>query len=317
MTPQTEDRLSEALHDLVATQPFVPDPAAIERRGLRLRRRATAARAATAAAVVVVAVTAIGTIQHEGTANRQTATRTTAKHPTGQPGGAAASVTLVRLADHLQATTPAPTGDATLIMRSNINPGSPTITVADLYADNGKYYFSQTRSGLSAQVSGGHTEGNGFNVREVQDAIYATTGDLAVARERMADSALPDGVKPPKVTQDVTNNWILDGSLDALITGAGNAQVRAGVLRILSTLPDISVRNTTTNGRPTLAITAGPALFPADYPAKSSNFRETLTIDALTGIPIATMVGHIGDVPTTESYQVTRVTLSDVAAGKF
>jgi hypothetical protein len=312
MTPQTDEQLSEALHDLVATQPFVPDPTAIERRGLRLRRRATAARAATAAAVVVVAVTAIGTIQHEGTVNRQAA----AKHPTGQTGGAV-SGPLVHLADHLQATPLAQTGDATLIMRSNINPGTPTITVADLYADNGKYYFSQTRSGLSAQVSGGHTEGNGFNVREVAAAIYATTGDLAVARERMADSALPDSVKPPKVTPDVRNNWVLAGALDALITGAGNAQVRAGVLRILSTLPDISVRNTTTNGLPTLTITAGPALFQADYPATSSNFRETLTIDARTGIPLSTQVGHIGDVPVTESYQVSRVTLSGVAAGKF
>ena len=52
-----------------------------------------------------------------------------------------------------------------------------------------------------------------------------------------------------------------DNSIDALTWGAANPQIRAGVLRLLSTLPEVTVAKSTTGGQPTLTLTAGPALF--------------------------------------------------------
>jgi Sigma-70 region 2 len=95
---------------------------------------------------------------------------------------------LVRLADYLQANIPQPAGDATLVLRTTTYPGSAPITVADLYGDNGKYFFAHTRSGLPAQVAADHDQGNGIAARELAAARYATHGDLAVARQRMADA---------------------------------------------------------------------------------------------------------------------------------
>jgi hypothetical protein len=116
----------------------------------------------------------------------------------------------------------------------------------------------------------------------------------------------------------VTDNHIWENSIDAVIPGAGNPQVLAGVLRIVSTLPEVTVRNTTTDGQPTLALTAGSGAFAPDLPATTSDHEETLTINAHTGVPITVTAGAPGAVPdTTVSYRISRVTLSDVAAGRF
>ena len=57
------------------------------------------------------------------------------------------------------------------------------------------------------------------------------------------------------------DDYIWENSLDALTAGAGKPQVRAGVLRILSTLPEVTVTRTTPGGQPTLTQRAGaPAL---------------------------------------------------------
>jgi hypothetical protein len=50
------------------------------------------------------------------------------------------------------AAAPLPTGDATLVERETGTPGHASIDVWDLYTDDGRYFFSQTGAGLSAQV---------------------------------------------------------------------------------------------------------------------------------------------------------------------
>jgi hypothetical protein len=313
-TSTTEQRLTEALHDIVAAQPFRPDPTAIERRGRVLHRRAMVTRGAVAVgAVAVVTVGAVG-MSRPATVDQVAVA----------PSKSTSVGPLVRLADYLQANTPQPTGDATLVLRTTTYPGSAPITVADLYGDNGKYFFAHTRSGLPAQVAADHDQGNGIAARELAAALYATHGDLAVARQRMADAPGPDpspGPVPPPTGPEpasVTDNHIWENSIDAVIPGAGNPQVLAGVLRIVSTLPEVTVRNTTTDGRPTLALTAGPGAFAPDLPATTSDHEETLTINARTGVPITVTAGAPGTAPdTTVSYRISRVTLSDVAAGKF
>jgi hypothetical protein len=43
--------------------------------------------------------------------------------------------------------------------------------------------------------------------------------------------------------------------------GRGDPEIREGVLRLLSTIPQVTVANSTTGGQPTLTITAGLAPF--------------------------------------------------------
>jgi hypothetical protein len=107
------------------------------------------------------------------------------------------------------------------------------------------------------------------------------------------------------------DNWVWEDSQDAIIAGAGEPQVRAGAMRILATLPDVTVKSGTSAGQPTLVLTAGPAELGDDY-------VEQLTVNASTGAPMFWPGGTPGQTPgATVSYQVSRVTLGDIAAGEF
>ena len=82
-------------------------------------------------------------------------------------------------------------------------------------------------------------------------------------------------------------------------------------MRLLSTLLEVTVTNTTTDGQPALTLTAGRPAFPGNY-------HEALTINASTGVPVAFAGGTPGQKPdVTITYQVYRVTLAAIAAGKF
>ena len=107
------------------------------------------------------------------------------------------------------------------------------------------------------------------------------------------------------------DNYLWIHSVDALTAGGGNPQVRAGVLRLISTISGVSVANSATGGQPTLTLTAGPEVFGGEG-------SQVLTVDARTGMPIKSVVNAGPDVPVSvETYQVSRVTLSQVKAGKF
>jgi hypothetical protein len=119
-------------------------------------------------------------------------------------------------------------------------------------------------------------------------------------------------VPTDKVLQADINEAIWGNSMSALTEGAGNPQVREGVLRLLSTIPDVTVANATTGGQPTLTLTAAPALMGAGLPA------QVVTIDARTGMPISLVNGAPGQrYYSNTTYQVSRVTLAGVRAGRF
>jgi hypothetical protein len=316
MNSQLERQLGENLHGLAASQPFEPDPAAIERRGRRyLRRRTALTRAgfgAGLAAVVALGVTvAIQPGPEPGT---------TPPGSGGHPQASASSqVTLTHLAGYILAGGK-PSGDATLVIRNQSYPGQPTISGADLYTDSGEYFYARSASGLPEQVTSDHNLGDGLFARETAAAVYADHGDLATAREKMAEAPDPGHAPAPpsKVlkgpargsTVSPEDDYIWENSMDALIAGSGKPQVRAGVLRILSTLREVTVTSTTTGGQPTLTLRASA-------PAMPGNYQETLVIGAQTGIPVSFTGGVPGQAPgVTVTYQVTRVTLADIAAGK-
>jgi hypothetical protein len=315
MNSQLERQLGENLQDLAAGQPFEPDPDAIERRGRRyLRRRTALTRAGLGAGVA--AVVALGVT----VANQPTGARPgTAQPRSSAPASAAKPGTLMQLASYILAGGK-PSGDATLVIRNQSHPSQPTISGADLYADNGEYFYAHAASGLAEQVTSHHNLGDGLFAREVAAAVYADHGDLATARERMAEAADPGHAPAPPwtvkkgpaagSTVSPEDNYIWTNSQDALIAGSGNPQVRAGVLRILSTLPEVTVTSTTTNGQPTLTLRAGA-------PAMPGNYQETLVIGAKTGVPVTFTGGVPGQAPgVTVTYQVTRVSMADIAAGK-
>ena len=340
MNSPTEQHLGAAFRDLVAEQPFTPDVLAIEHRARQARRRRRIT-VGSAGAVAVAAVAAVGTAvaipsgpaspaqlgaagssgAHQSTATRSKAAAS--KTPAAPPS---AQQTLVQTAN-LLAASPHPKGDATLFERETAYPGKASINVWDLYADNGKYYFSRTKSGLPAQVRDNNTQGGGLFAEEVAAATYAENGDLDTAALKMAwagsTGPVPAWIKAQLKHISEGNlqidNYVWENSEDALVTGAGDPKVEAGVLRLVSILPGITVTHGTVDGQPTLTITAGQDEFgnvsiPGDT---GTGYQEAMTINTDTGMPVH-MVGGTGtDVGVTVTYVATRVSLADIAAGKF
>jgi hypothetical protein len=335
MNSPTEERLGAAFRDLAAEQPFIPDAPAIAHRALQARRRGRIVRGGIGAGAVAVAAAAAvgiatavpsapaGTPRASGT---HPASRGT--HPTGSPG---ARPPLVKLAAYV-AAQPKPAGDATLVERKTGAPGQASIDVWDLYTDDGRYFFSQTEAGLPAQVKEGNNQGDGQFGREVAAAAYAVTGDLDTAALKMAwpyATPVPAWLKA-QVTDikagTQIDDYVWENSEDALIAGSGNPHVRAGVLRLLSLLPGISLTRGTANGQPTLTVTHtfsaaefGPATTAKANPkaAAGPDYQEAITINATTGIPLQIATGPAGKVTGIVSYVVARVNLAAIASGKF
>ncbi|HEX3780786.1 MAG TPA: hypothetical protein VHX38_14055 [Pseudonocardiaceae bacterium] len=321
MTSPTEQRLADAFRDLVEDQPFTPDTSAIERLARQSRRRARITQGGITAGVfaltAVVAVGAAGAIGSRPTGtpqaggahpNTPSPTSPSTSKPVGSP--------LVALAADL-ANEPRPTGDATLVERDQAYPNGPSIDGWDLYTDDGRYFYASKEAGLPAQIKAGDNQGDGVFAREVAAAIYAVNGDLNTARYRMAWAPQPTDTAPASASKDTTNhgvtlndNYIWENSQDALIAGSGNPQVRAGVLRLLSTLPEVTVTDTTLDGQSALTLTAGAG-------AVMPGYQEALTINADTGVPLKFVGGLPSDVGVTVTYASTRVTLAAIEAGRF
>ncbi len=88
--------------------------------------------------------------------------------------------------------------------------------------------------------------------------------------------------------------------MDALEGGAGRADVRAGAMLALSTLPDVKVTQATLHGAPAVQITN--TQFADDY-------AETLDLDARTGVLVQMSGGTVGKPDSVDVvYRVTRVT---------
>ncbi|HEY3977337.1 MAG TPA: hypothetical protein VGM79_08705 [Streptosporangiaceae bacterium] len=336
MNSPTEQRLGAAFRDLVAEQPFTPDVSAIEHRVRQARRRDRIARGGIGVGVVAVAaVAAVGVASAVPSAPAGTA-RASGAHPANAgPSAPAAGSTdaqppLVKLAADL-AAAPQPAGDSTLVERETGTPGRPSIDVWDLYTDDGRYFFSQAEAGLSAQVKENNNQGDGQFGREVAAATYAATGNPDTAALKMAwPYATP---VPAWLSAQARNmsaggmqidNYVWENCEDALVAGSGNPRVRAGVLRLVSALPDITVTHGTVDGQPALTLTAGAAELGNAGTDKASPkaatgpaYQEAITINAGTGIPLAVASGPAGQVAGTVTYVVTRVSLADIAAGKF
>jgi hypothetical protein len=250
---------------------------------------------------------------------------------TGQRLRTPGETVLARLASAVLASPP-PAGNATLVIRSAVAKSGVTILGADLYTDSGNYYFAPTEAGLPAQVAAGNDLGDGIFAREIAAATYAATGNLTSAAEEMETAPSPS-VTAPSPGSMLADNWLWENSLDALVAGSGDPTVRAGVMRLISLLPEVKVTDTTANGEPAVLLTG---TFPntsrcssaqSDRSAEEKGacgqpvgggIEEQLTVNAATGIPVSFSGGAVGQPAAGQiMYQVSRVTLAEVAQDHF
>jgi hypothetical protein len=292
--PDIVDML-QALPHAVTPGPAGPDLAAADvargRRALRQRRRRRLAGVAGTVAVAAVAVVLAAT---------------SALRPAAPAGSAsrapAAKSKLVALAARISASDGPQPGNASLEIVKNIRGGKLMQVYYGLYTDSGKLYSGDNKQTLRTAIAQHANLATIYDSRVVAAARDAVTGHVATARVQMIDAT-------SNVSKDQINNVIWTNATYALNWAGGDLEVRAGVLRLLSTISAVTVVNTTTDGQPTLTITAGPGAF-------GGIGDEVLIVSATTGLPVSS-VSNPGPSAGVEDYQVTRVTLASIEAGKF
>jgi hypothetical protein len=349
MSSPQETRLGRELRQLVSEQPFSPDIEAIGQRARKKRhQRVMAVRgAASAGAAVVVAGGVFTAVHGAGGPATTTATSPAPKATTSTGAQVPGATQLMSLAASVTSASSSQSGDASFVVMSPSLGGTPLPSAYNIYADNGALYMAPSESGLSAEVSGGGVITDPTEASEVAAAKSAATGDITAAREKMtailspfeekgvwqeerqkswiklalgtakfeqvlkANPGVGTDASAGKNAQDVTDSAIWNASVDALTAGAGNSQVRAGVLRLLATVPGITVTKSTTGGETTLTLSASSAVLDGGTP-------EVLTIDSATGAPVEfSAAAGEGMQAATATYKVSRVTLADVAKGGF
>jgi len=288
-----------------------------------------------AAAAVALVVTSTPAPSHHATASgTPTATKAT---PT------AVNPLLAQLAADIKVQQVKLPGDATMEIR-NQSPTSDKLgdNGVDLYTDSGTYYWALSESMLPQVIAEGQDVGQGQFKRDIAAALYAVNGDIGTARQRMSIANLIPGAPqntaqanqdviaklkaidkqrgipytPPKPLtpaqkQEQIDNFIWMNATDALTAAPGNPQVRAGVLRLMATMPKVEVTQTTTAGQPTLTLADSWPLL------TDPGLVESLVINASTGFPIAMFNRDPGQPLNVTYYHTSRVTLANVEAGQF
>lgn len=300
---------------------------------------------AAAAAAVALAVTTLPSPSHNTAASGAPAAKTGAAAKTGPAKtGPAANPVLTQLAAAIVARPAKLPGNATVEIR-NQSPAGDQIGAngIDLYTDGGIYYWGLSRADLRQVVAQGQADADHQFQRDMAAAIYAVHGNITVARARMAvanyapgtqqrsvsaadsiviqklkavDKAAHRKYTPPKPLtpaqrKEQTDSFIWMNATDALTAEPGNADVRAGVLRIMATMPNVKVTHTTTAGQATLTLSDSWPLL--DHPV----LVESMVINASTGAPVAMSNRQAGQPLNVTYYHDARVTMANVEAGKF
>jgi hypothetical protein len=340
--PDIVDML-QALPRAVTPGPAGPDLAAADvargHRALRRRRRRRLAGAAGTVAVAAAAVVLVATAAPQPAAPASAPASASARPVSQAP---AVNSPLMTLAARITASDGSQPGNASLEIVRNVIGGKLMQVYYGLYTDSGDLYSGSGKQTLMAAVAQHANQADSTDSLEAAAARHAAAGDLATARVQMVDATPNDfflsfaarkkiwdagaaarnallrakGDKTPLVMptgqalQEEISNSLWTNSTDALNWAGGNPEIRAGVLRLLSTIPQVTVKDSTTGGQPTLTITAGPAVF-------GGSGEEVLTVSATTGLPVSSVSTTPGVPAGVEAYHVSRVTLADIKAGKF
>src|ERR1700760_1732801 len=341
--PRAFEAARATLRAAMVMEDGVPEPAtgAVRRarwgRGRVAGLSVVAVGAAAAAVVLVVASTSSAPGPHG------TASGTTPAPAKAAP--AAVNPELAQLAATITVPQVSLPGNATMEIR-NQSPTSatPGANGIDLYLNDGTYYWGINKTDLLRSIASGQDSGQGAFKRSIAAALLAAKGDVATGRAQMSVANYLGG-KPPSATVNAqarqaeieklkavdkekhikytppkpltpqqkaeqTDNLIWMNSNYALTAAPENPNVRAGVLRILATMPNVKVTHTTTAGQATLTMSDS-------WPKLSGDDTESTVISASTGLPIATSDRGTGDPSSTFYYHPTRVSLAQVKAGRF
>jgi hypothetical protein len=297
------DRMTRARDDLGSVRMEQPVSAVLHRAGRRLRRRRLAGVAGTAAVAAAAAVLAITSVPQPA-APGSSASRASAVPAASASRAHAAPSLLMTLAARIVASdTPLP-GNASLeilthTLRGKAEPGG----VWALYTDGGVLYEGDDKQTLMASIAQQQNGAVAYDSHVKAAAITAVTGNLATARMQMIHATA--GTYPEQYSNVLWGNAVY-----ALNWAGASWKIRVGVLRLLSTIPGVTVADSTTGGRPTLTITSGPAVF-------GGYGNEVLIIDAETGLPISTASKIPGNSRGADYYRISRVTVANIKAGKF
>jgi len=169
-----------------------------------------------------------------------------------------------------------------------------------VYTDGGVLYEGDDKQTLMADIAQQQNAAVPFDYHVKAAAIAAVTGNLATARMQMIHASAG-------TYQEQYNNVLWGNAIYALNWAGASWKIRVGVLRLLSTIPGVTVADSTTGGRPTLTITSGPSVF-------GGYGNQVLIIDAETGLPVSTAMKTLGGA---DYYRTYRVTMANIKAGKF
>ncbi|WP_406085200.1 hypothetical protein OHA01_14800 [Micromonospora zamorensis] len=252
--------------------------------------------------------------------------------------GSAERAPLMTLAGSIKTVTPS-AGDAWLVKATQVHGTKTMQVVYTLYTDDHAIYTGNSVKDIKRAIARHQDQmTDGGYAPLLKAAVAAADSSPADGRTQMlkaakdplvgldpaAQKAVWDkqqasaqviikqkggNAKPkpysPQAVQRHFDNALWTYSTQALSAGDGNTQVRAGVLRLLSTISAVSVKNSTTHGKATLTITASPEVFGGEA-------GEVLTIDATTGM----LVKDISTVPglpqASTTYESSRVTKADL-----
>ncbi|WP_156313115.1 hypothetical protein [Micromonospora sp. HK10] len=290
-----------------------------------------AAAAAAAVVAVVLNPPATGSIEAGKDSSAATSGSTSVD-------GSAERAPLMTLAGSIKTVTPA-TGDAWLVKATQVHGTKTMQVVYTLYTDGHAIYTGNSVQDIKRAIARHQDQmADGGYAPLLKAAVAAADSSPADGRTQMLKAAKEPlvGLDPaaqkavwdkqqadvqviikqkggnaapkpysPQAVQRHLDNALWTYSTLALSAGDGNTQVRAGVLRLLSTIPAVSVTNSTTHGKATLTITAGPEVFGGEG-------SEVLTVDATTGMLVEDVSTMPGLPRALTTYESSRVTTADL-----
>jgi len=257
---------------------------------------------------------------------------------------------LVKLASEVKAGAALP-GDSSLVIGTKTAPDGSPYVYYTVYSDTGQIFKGDSPKTLATSVIKNDDQVRPFDAKVMAAARQAATGDVEKARVAMvtaAGNALGLGLSPaeadkawadaqadvaetfrkagkpvpapkPRPTgkelESLIGNHLWSNTTYALFIGAANTEIRAGVLKLLATLKEVTVGETDVDGQRALTINTSPDILGGDASA-------VLTINADNGLPIRDEVFPAKNSPQPSKYAVvtyksSRVTLADVSAGKI
>ncbi|MEV4498939.1 hypothetical protein AB0J84_25000 [Micromonospora arborensis] len=252
--------------------------------------------------------------------------------------GSAERAPLMTLAGSIKTVTPSG-GDAWLVKATQVNGTKTMQVVYTLYTDGHAIYSGNSVNDIKRAIARHQDQmTDGGYAPLLKAAVAAADSSPADGRTQMLKAAKDPlvGLDPaaqkaewdkqqaaaqviikqkggnaepkpysPEAVERHFDNALWTFSTQALSAGDGNTQVRAGVLRLLSTISAVSVKNSTTQGKATLTITAGPEVF-------GGVASEVLTIDAETGMLVKDVSTVPGTPQASTTYESSRVTKADL-----